>query len=98
MIDVASKDHPQYLGTSSTVGSESFLDANAGFVKVWQQTQREGTKLAKANWDDYLDFAGKVGGFAPEIGPKPRRCAANCPTSPSPTRGWPCWRAPRSSW
>jgi NitT/TauT family transport system substrate-binding protein/sulfonate transport system substrate-binding protein len=67
VIDVASKDHPQNQGTSSTVGSESFLDANADFVKVWQQTQREGTKLAKANWDDYLDFAGKVGGFAPEI-------------------------------
>ncbi|GAA0362466.1 hypothetical protein GCM10009530_10090 [Microbispora corallina] len=67
VIDVASKDHPAYLGTSVTIVPDSFLDRHPGFVKVWQRAQREGTKLVKANWDGYLAFSVKVGGFPPDV-------------------------------
>ncbi|MFI0421804.1 ABC transporter substrate-binding protein [Spongiactinospora sp. 9N601] len=67
LINIASRDHPAYLGSSATVVPESFLGARPGFVKVWQGAQREGTRLAKRNWDRYLAFAAKVGGYPAEV-------------------------------
>ncbi|GGM58627.1 hypothetical protein GCM10010106_00430 [Thermopolyspora flexuosa] len=67
VIDSLAEDHPAYRGTSATVVTDAFLEARPGFVKVWQAAQVEATRRAKANWDDYLSFAVKVGGFPPEI-------------------------------
>ncbi len=63
VIDTLAIDHPRYRGTSATVVTDDFLDEHPGFVKTWQAAQIEATKQAKANWDDYLAFAVRVGGF-----------------------------------
>ncbi|GII63807.1 hypothetical protein Skr01_38920 [Sphaerisporangium krabiense] len=67
VIDVASEDHPAYLGTSATVVPEAFLKDHAGLVPAWQAAQAEGTRQAKADWQGYLAFAEKVGGFPAEV-------------------------------
>jgi hypothetical protein len=47
LIDLASKDHKQYLGTSATVVTERFLKAKPGIVTAWQNAQKEATTNAK---------------------------------------------------
>src|SRR5437868_1370609 len=86
VIDVASKDHPGYLGTGATVSPESFLKEHAGFPQVWQQAQQEGTKLAKADWDGYLAFSVKAGGFPAEI-TKATTLRSQIPDEPFPAAG-----------
>jgi ABC-type nitrate/sulfonate/bicarbonate transport system substrate-binding protein len=67
LITLASKDHPQYLGTSSTVVTEKFLAAKPGIVSAWQQAQRDATAEAKADWPGFLAYTVSINGFPPEI-------------------------------
>ncbi|GAA2637192.1 hypothetical protein GCM10010399_83030 [Dactylosporangium fulvum] len=66
-IDQASADHPGYRGTSATVVTDKFLAAHKDIVTAWQQVQRDATKEAKANWDDYLTFAVSLVQFPPDL-------------------------------
>ena len=67
LITLASKDHRQYLGTSSTVVTEKFLKAKPGIVAAWQQAQREATGQAKADWPGFLAYTVSINGFPPKI-------------------------------
>jgi ABC-type nitrate/sulfonate/bicarbonate transport system substrate-binding protein len=67
LITLASKDHPQYLGTSSTVVTEKFLAAKPGIVSAWQQAQRDATAEAKADWPGFLAYTVSINGFPPKI-------------------------------
>jgi sulfonate transport system substrate-binding protein len=67
VIDVASKDHPNLLGTSATVVTQGFLDKHPGIVKAWQAAQNKGGQEAKAHWDDYTGYLAKIGGYPPAI-------------------------------
>ncbi|MCA2213160.1 ABC transporter substrate-binding protein [Jidongwangia harbinensis] len=67
LVDLASKDHPQYLGTSATVVTEKFLKARPGIVPAWQNAQREATGKAKADWPGFLAYTVSINGFPPKI-------------------------------
>ena len=67
LIDLASKDHPQYRGTSSTVVTETFLKARPGIVGAWQDAQREAAARAKADWPGFLAYTVGINGFPPKI-------------------------------
>jgi NitT/TauT family transport system substrate-binding protein/sulfonate transport system substrate-binding protein len=67
LIDLASKDHPQYRGTSATVVTETFLDARPGIVAAWQNAQRTATAKAKADWAGFLAYTVGINGFPPKI-------------------------------
>jgi NitT/TauT family transport system substrate-binding protein/sulfonate transport system substrate-binding protein len=67
LLELASKDRPQYLGTSATVVTETVLKNQPGIVAAWQHAQLEGTKRAKANWDDYLTFNTSLGAFPRDL-------------------------------
>ncbi|MEU8236082.1 ABC transporter substrate-binding protein [Actinoplanes sp. NPDC048967] len=67
LITLASKDHRQYLGTSSTVVTDKFLAAEPGIVSAWQQAQRDATTKAKADWPGFLAYTVSINGFPPKI-------------------------------
>ena len=67
LITLASKDHRQYLGTSSTVVTEQFLKAEPGIVSAWQHAQRDATTRAKADWPGFLAYTVSINGFPPKI-------------------------------
>ncbi|GAA3933191.1 ABC transporter substrate-binding protein [Actinoplanes auranticolor] len=67
LITLASKDHRQYLGTSATVVTEKFLEAEPGIVSAWQQAQRDATTKAKADWPGFLAYTVSINGFPPKI-------------------------------
>lgn len=67
LIDLASKDHPQYRGTSATVVTETFLEAEPGIVAAWQNAQREAAAKAKADWAGFLAYTVSINGFPPKI-------------------------------
>jgi ABC-type nitrate/sulfonate/bicarbonate transport system substrate-binding protein len=67
LVTLASKDHRQYLGTSSTVVTEKFLAAKPGIVAAWQAAQREATVEAKADWPGFLAYTVSINGFPPKI-------------------------------
>ncbi|MFI7547138.1 ABC transporter substrate-binding protein [Actinoplanes sp. NPDC049599] len=67
LITLASEDHRQYLGTSSTVVTEKFRNAKPGIVAAWQQAQREATGRAKADWPGFLAYTVSINGFPPKI-------------------------------
>jgi ABC-type nitrate/sulfonate/bicarbonate transport system substrate-binding protein len=67
LLEVAAKDRPRYLGTSAVVVTDVARTAHPGLVKAYQAAQREATRQAKANWDDYLAFNVKLGPFAHDI-------------------------------
>jgi NitT/TauT family transport system substrate-binding protein/sulfonate transport system substrate-binding protein len=67
LITVASKDHRGYLGTSSTVVTETFLKAKPGIVAAWQNAQRDGTAKAKADWPGFVSYTVGINGFPPKI-------------------------------
>jgi ABC-type nitrate/sulfonate/bicarbonate transport system substrate-binding protein len=67
LITLASKDHRQYLGTSSTVVTETFLAAKPGIVAAWQDAQRTATAEAKADWPGFLAYTVSINGFPPKI-------------------------------
>ena len=66
-IDVASRDHPDLLGTSVTVVTEKYLSGHQDIVKVWQQAEIKGSQVAKANWPAYTAFVARTGGYHPQI-------------------------------
>jgi NitT/TauT family transport system substrate-binding protein/sulfonate transport system substrate-binding protein len=67
LITVASKDHRRYLGTSSTVVTETFLKAKPGIVTAWQNAQRDATVKAKADWPGFVKYTVGINGFPPKI-------------------------------
>jgi succinate dehydrogenase/fumarate reductase flavoprotein subunit/ABC-type nitrate/sulfonate/bicarbonate transport system substrate-binding protein len=67
LITVASQDHPQYLGTSATVVTETFLKAKPGIVQAWQAAQRQGVAAATADWKGFVGYTVKINGFPPPI-------------------------------
>lgn len=67
IIDIASRDHPDYRGTSAAVATGKFLKAHPNFASAWDKTQAEAVKEAKANWADYLTFSAGVTHFPPDI-------------------------------
>ena len=67
LIDLASKDHPKYLGTSSTVVTEKFLKAEPDIVTAWQAAQRDAVGKAKADWPGFLAYTVSINGFPPKI-------------------------------
>ncbi len=67
LIDLASRTHPKYLGTSATVVTDRFLAAKPEIVAAWQGAQREAAKAAKADWDGFLGFAVSIQGFPRKI-------------------------------
>ncbi|TYK52719.1 ABC transporter substrate-binding protein [Actinomadura decatromicini] len=69
-IDVASRDHPDLLGTSATVVTEKYLAGHKDIVKVWQRAETKAAAVAKANWPAYTAFVARTGGYAPDISVK----------------------------
>ncbi|TYB45435.1 PhnD/SsuA/transferrin family substrate-binding protein [Actinomadura chibensis] len=69
-IDVASRDHPDLLGTSATVVTEKYLAGHKDIVKVWQKAETKAAAVAKANWPAYTAFVARTGGYAPDISVK----------------------------
>lgn len=67
VLTVASADHRQYLGTSATVVTESFLDARPEIVPAWQQVQRDASQQASKDWEGFLDYTVSINGFPPEV-------------------------------
>jgi NitT/TauT family transport system substrate-binding protein/sulfonate transport system substrate-binding protein len=67
LIDLASRNHPGYRGTSSTVVTETFLAARPGIVAAWQDAQRTATAKAKADWAGFLAYTVGISGFPPTI-------------------------------
>ncbi|GAA3388480.1 ABC transporter substrate-binding protein [Cryptosporangium minutisporangium] len=66
-IDLASQTHPKYLGTSSAVVTENFLEAKPGIVDAWQSAHREAVKAAKADWAGFVDYSVSIQGFPKKI-------------------------------
>jgi sulfonate transport system substrate-binding protein len=66
-IDVASRDHPDLLGTSVTVVTEKYLSAHKDIVKVWQRAETKASQVAKANWPGYTAYVAKTGGYEPQV-------------------------------
>jgi NitT/TauT family transport system substrate-binding protein/sulfonate transport system substrate-binding protein len=46
ILDIASRDHPDYRGTSAAVATAKFLKAHPNFVSVWDKAQAEAVKEA----------------------------------------------------
>jgi ABC-type nitrate/sulfonate/bicarbonate transport system substrate-binding protein len=67
LIDLASKDHEQFLGTSATVVTERFLKAKPGIVTAWQNAQKEATTKAKGDWNAFVDYTVSINGFPKKI-------------------------------
>lgn len=85
-IDVASRDHPDLLGTSVTVVTEKYLAGHKDIVKVWQKAETKAVRASKADWANYTAYVGETGGYAPTSRSR-RRCRTSCRTSPSRLRG-----------
>ncbi|MEO3829108.1 ABC transporter substrate-binding protein [Actinomadura sp. B10D3] len=66
-IDVASRDHPDLLGTSVTVVTEKYLAGHKDIVRVWQKAEAKAAQVSKADWTNYTAYVGKTGGYAPDI-------------------------------
>ncbi|GAA0806303.1 ABC transporter substrate-binding protein [Spirilliplanes yamanashiensis] len=67
LIALASKEHPQYLGTSATVVTEKYLEKQPGIVAAWQDAQRAAVRAAKADWPGFLAYSVSINGFPPAI-------------------------------
>ncbi|MBW8486624.1 ABC transporter substrate-binding protein [Actinomadura parmotrematis] len=67
VIDTASRDHPDLLGTTATVVTQKFLDAHPGIVKSWQNVERTGARAAKADWTGYTGYLASIGGYPADI-------------------------------
>jgi NitT/TauT family transport system substrate-binding protein/sulfonate transport system substrate-binding protein len=67
LLDLASRTHPKYLGTTATVVTETFLQAKPGIVAAWQGAQRDATRAAKADWPGFLAYTVSINGFPAPI-------------------------------
>lgn len=85
-IDVASRDHPDLLGTSATVVTEKYLAGHKDIVKVWQKAEVKAAQVAKAHWSDYTAYVGRTGGYDPDISIK-TTLKDQLPDEPFPAEG-----------
>ncbi len=85
-IDVASRDHPDLLGTSVTVVTEKYLAGHTDIVKVWQKAETKAARASKADWANYTAYVGKTGGYAPDISIK-TTLKDQLPDEPFPAEG-----------
>ncbi|WP_245819628.1 ABC transporter substrate-binding protein [Rhodococcoides yunnanense] len=66
-VDSVYDDHPDLAGTSASVSSDEFLEANPDFGLAWQQLLVSSAKFAKNNWEDYLAYEIGQSNFSPDI-------------------------------
>lgn len=66
-IDIASRDHPDLLGTSVTVVTEKYLAGHKDIVRVWQKAETAAVRAAKADWPGYTAYVARTGGYAADI-------------------------------
>ncbi|MEV0667357.1 ABC transporter substrate-binding protein [Actinomadura luteofluorescens] len=66
-IDIASRDHPDLLGTSVTVVTEKYLAGHKDIVQAWQRAETKAARVAKADWPGYTAYVAGTGGYAPDI-------------------------------
>lgn len=66
-VDSVYDNHRDLAGTSASVSSGEFLEANPDFGLAWQQLLTASAKYARENWDDYLEYEIEQSNFAPEI-------------------------------
>ncbi|MCP9948141.1 ABC transporter substrate-binding protein [Actinomadura madurae] len=85
-IDVASRDHPDLLGTSVTVVTEKYLAGHKDIVKVWQKAETKAVRASKADWANYTAYVGETGGYAPDISIK-TTLQDQLPDEPFPAEG-----------
>ncbi|XVQ07255.1 ABC transporter substrate-binding protein [Spirillospora sp. CA-255316] len=85
-INVASRDHPGLLGTSTTVVTEKYLAGHKDIVKVWQRAEIKSVQVAKADWPGYTAYVAKTGGYAPDISIK-TTLKEQLPDEPFPAEG-----------
>lgn len=65
-LDDASK-HPDLLGTSVTVVSDSYLKKFPDFPKIWNEARAKALADLKQHEDEYYEFVAQVNGTTPEI-------------------------------
>lgn len=85
-IDIASRDHPDLLGTSVTVVTEKYLAGHKDIVQVWQKAETRAAKVAKADWPGYTAYVAETGGYAPDISVK-TTLKDQLPDEPFPAEG-----------
>ncbi|MEV4001886.1 NrtA/SsuA/CpmA family ABC transporter substrate-binding protein [Actinomadura sp. NPDC049753] len=66
-IDIASRDHPDLLGTSVTVVTEKYLAGHKDIVQVWQKAETKAARAAKADWPGYTAYVARTGGYAADV-------------------------------
>ncbi|MEU8307388.1 ABC transporter substrate-binding protein [Actinomadura sp. NPDC048955] len=85
-IDIASRDHPDLLGTSVTVVTEKYLAGHRDIVQVWQKAETKAARVAKADWPGYTAYVAETGGYAPDISVK-TTLKDQLPDEPFPAEG-----------
>nr|WP_276514225.1 ABC transporter substrate-binding protein [Actinomadura citrea] len=85
-IDIASRDHPDLLGTSVTVVTEKYLAGHKDIVQVWQKAETKAVQAAKADWPGYTAYVAKTGGYAADISIK-TTLKDQLPDEPFPAEG-----------
>ncbi|MES9538643.1 ABC transporter substrate-binding protein [Actinomadura sp. NPDC000600] len=85
-IDVASRDHPDLLGTSVTVVTEKYLAGHEDIVRVWQKAEAKAAQAAKADWPGYTAYVAGTGGYAADISVK-TTLKDQLPDEPFPAEG-----------
>ncbi|MGW2309572.1 ABC transporter substrate-binding protein [Actinomadura luteofluorescens] len=85
-IDIASRDHPDLLGTSVTVVTEKYLAGHKDIVQVWQKAETRAARVAKADWPGYTAYVAETGGYAPDISVK-TTLKDQLPDEPFPAEG-----------
>ncbi len=66
LIDKSS-DHPELLGTSSTVVSEALLKKFPDFPKVWNDARLKALEDLKQHEDEYYEFIAQVNNTTPDL-------------------------------
>ncbi|WP_168220972.1 ABC transporter substrate-binding protein [Actinomadura sp. WMMA1423] len=85
-IDIASRDHPDLLGTSVTVVTEKYLAGHKDIVQVWQKAETKAAQAAKADWPGYTAYVAETGGYAADISIK-TTLKDQLPEEPFPAEG-----------
>lgn len=85
-IDIASRDHPDLLGTSVTVVTEKYLAGHKDIVQVWQKAETKAVQVAKADWPGYTAYVARTGGYAADISIK-TTLKDQLPDEPFPAEG-----------
>lgn len=85
-IDIASRDHPDLLGTSVTVVTEKYLAGHKDIVQVWQKAETKAARVAKADWPGYTAYVARTGGYAADVSVK-TTLKDQLPDEPFPAEG-----------